>query len=78
MQLAACSPTQYSLLITQYYHPMTEDRIMNLYELSKMSLFDMKAHRLLLLRGQHAYPREEAKKRADALSRLIRKAERNG
>jgi hypothetical protein len=50
---------------------MNEDRILNLYEHARLTLFELKAKRLLILRGQSDYNREESLIHAKALTRLI-------
>jgi hypothetical protein len=54
---------------------MNENRIFNLYEHARLSLFELKAKRLLILRGQSDHTREEALIHGKALTRLIGQGE---
>jgi len=54
---------------------MNEDRLQNLYEHSGLSIFELKAQRLLILKGKSDYSREEAGKRVAALNNIIRQKE---
>lgn len=54
---------------------MTDDRLENLYEHSRLSLFELKARRLLILRGQSELNRSEQQAHITALNRLIRRKE---
>lgn len=57
---------------------MTEDRLINLYEHSRRSIFELKAERHMILTGSMPVTREELQIRVNAISRLIRKMDKDG